>query len=338
VPNVAIVRPGQDGDLTIGLYGQSGTANVLVDVFGWFSTSNYQPGVGTVDPGSRLIPVTPVRLLDTREGVGTANNAKAPLVAKQTIELQIRGADGVNPGPVIDAVPDSPNVTGVLLNVVGITDRPGGYYTYLSLLPDAPPPGEDPTTSNLNLIPNVTKANLVFVPVGADGKVRIFNYQGQTDVVADVVGYLKSGVDPNTRQGRVVPLTSPYRALDTRSAREGAVALGPGMAEDWSFAEFASSVMIGADPVGKQMGVIGNLTSAELTRQYASRPVASYLTAYPGDVDKPFTSNLNMVEGKLPVPNLAVLKYSAANNLVRVYNNAGLDHYIFDAAAVVLDD
>ncbi len=39
VPNVAIVRPGTDGKLTIGLFGQSGTAQVLVDVFGWFSTS-----------------------------------------------------------------------------------------------------------------------------------------------------------------------------------------------------------------------------------------------------------------------------------------------------------
>ena len=38
VPNVAIVRPGTDGQLEIGLFGQSGTANVVVDVFGWFST------------------------------------------------------------------------------------------------------------------------------------------------------------------------------------------------------------------------------------------------------------------------------------------------------------
>ena len=36
VPNVAIVRPGTDGMLTIGLYGQSGSANVIVDVFGLF--------------------------------------------------------------------------------------------------------------------------------------------------------------------------------------------------------------------------------------------------------------------------------------------------------------
>ena len=52
-------------------------------------------------------------------------------------------------------------------------------------------------------------ANLVFVPVGADGKVRIFNFHGNTQVVADVVGYLLKGQDPLTRAGRVVPLNPP---------------------------------------------------------------------------------------------------------------------------------
>ncbi len=105
--------------------------------------------------------------------------------------MQIRGANGVNP-PVTQSVPDSPNVKGVLLNVVGLTTEPGGTNTYVSVIPRGPADGQNPTTSNLNLPPNVIKANLVFVPVGSDGKVRIFNYQGNTQVVADVVGYLLS--------------------------------------------------------------------------------------------------------------------------------------------------
>src|SRR3954465_13496355 len=39
VPNVSIVRPGADGQVEIGLFGQNGAAHVIVDVFGWFSTS-----------------------------------------------------------------------------------------------------------------------------------------------------------------------------------------------------------------------------------------------------------------------------------------------------------
>ena len=41
------------GALTIGLFGGGTTANVVVDVFGWFSTSNY-----TATDGARLIPVS----------------------------------------------------------------------------------------------------------------------------------------------------------------------------------------------------------------------------------------------------------------------------------------
>jgi hypothetical protein len=328
VPNVAIVRPGADGALTIGLYGQSGSANVIVDVFGWFSTSAY-----TATDGARLIPTTPSRILDTRNGIGRPS--VTPLGPKETMELQIRGADGVSPA-VVDVVPDSPQVTGVLLNVVGLTTEPGSKATYLSLLPDATAPGVDPTTSNVNLAAGVIKANLVFVPVGADGKVRIFNYQGQTQVVADVVGFMRGGFAEPTRQGRVVPLTSPYRALDTQRADMGGVALGPGQAEDWSFADFASSVFIGSASVGPQLGVIGNLTSAKLSRQYPSQVAQSYLTAYPADAARPESSNLNTIEGP-PVPNMAVLKYGA-NATERVYNNAGYTHYIFDASAVILSD
>ncbi len=337
VPNVAIVRPGADGDLTIGLFGQSGTAQVIVDVFGWFSSSNFIPATVATDDGSRLIPLSPSRILDTRDGTGQP--APGAMTAKQTIDLQIRGVDGVNPVKA-DVVPDSPNVTGVLLNIAGITTDPGGTNTYLSVLPDAPPAGQNPTTSNLNLAPGVIKANLVFVPVGADGHVHIFNFQGVTQVVADVVGYMLKGQDKATRAGRVVPLTSPYRTFDTRLPQWGGNALGPGQAEDWSFADFASSVFIGTDSVGPQLAVIGNLTSASLTRQYASVPAKSFMTAYPscapGVSCRPLSSNLNTVEGP-PIPNMAVLTYGASDT-VTVYNLAGYAHYIFDASAVILAD
>jgi hypothetical protein len=330
VPNVAIVRPGVDGDLTIGLFGQSSTANVVVDVFGWFSTSNDTATAST--GGARLIPTTPSRVLDTRDGTGVAS--VGPLGQKATIDLQILGVNGVNP-PVTAVVPLT-GVTGVLLNVVGITTEPGATSTYLSVVPDPLAAGQDPTTSNLNLGLNTIKANLVFVPVGKDGKVRIFNNQGLTHVVADVVGYMQVATDPLTRKGRVVPLTSPFRAFDTRVPAP--LALGPGQAEDWSFADFAGSVMIDQVAVGKQLGVIGNLTAAEVKRQYPTVFTRSFLTAYPSDAaSRPLSSNINSVEGQA-VPNMAVLKYSDVNNTVRVYNLAGYAQYVFDASAVVLAD
>jgi len=332
VPNVSIVRPGDGGQVEIGLFGQSGTAQVIVDVFGWFSTSAASDIAAT--GGARLIPTTPSRVLDTRAGQFNVNRTPAaPLGPQETMVLPIRGVDGVNPARP-DVVPNDPNVSGVLLNMVGIT---GNNATHLSLFPNALPAGQAPTTSNLNLAPNSIKANLVFVPVGDDGSVRIFNNQGSTDVVADVVGYMLSGQKEASRAGRVVPLSSPYRTFDTRLPQWGGVALGPGQAEDWSFADFASSVAIGPDAVGNQLAVIGNLTSASVTRQYPSQPVSSFITAYPAGAERPLSSNLNTTEGPAAVPNMAVLPYGA-NNTVRIYNLAGYAHYLFDASAVVLND
>lgn len=321
IPNVAIVRPGTDGKLSIGLFGQRGTANVVVDVFGWFSTSDYTAG-----DGARLIPTPPSRILDTRTGSNVHRDPAAPLGTGETMTLPILGQNGI----------PSTGVTGVLLNVVGVTTEPGAAATFLSLFPNDLPAGTAPTTSNLNLVVGNIKANLVFVPVGSDGQVRIFNHQGLTQVVADVVGYMQTGQPEATRKGRVVPLASPYRALDTRSALFGSAALGPGQSEDWSFADFASSVSIGAEAVGAQLAVIGNLTSASLARQYPSVPVRSFLTAYPGGTQLPLASTLNTVEGP-PTPNMAVLTYGT-DNTENVYNNAGSAHYIFDASAVVLSD
>src|SRR3954454_3369614 len=122
-----------------------------------------------------------------------------------------------------------------------------------------------------------------------------------------------SGQAQTSRAGRVVPLASPYRTFDTRLPQWGGVALGPGQAEDWSFADFASSVAIGADSVGNQSAVIGNLTSASLDRQYPSVPVRSFLTAYPASVERPLSSNLNTAQGPAAVPNMAGPPYCTHN-------------------------
>ena len=77
---------------------------------------------------SRLIPVTPGRILDTRDGMQPPG--AGPIGSGQRSPMPVRGVDSRAPD-VTDIVPNSPNVVGVLLNVVGITDRPGGVSTYL---------------------------------------------------------------------------------------------------------------------------------------------------------------------------------------------------------------
>ena len=71
-----------------------------------------------------------------------------------------------------------------------------------------------PTASNLNFTAGETVPNLVITPVGADGKVDLYNgSSGTVQLIADVSGYfLGSGADAGSLQ----PL-APVRFLDTRN-------------------------------------------------------------------------------------------------------------------------
>ncbi len=329
VPNLTVATIGANGKLTLRLSTPIlAQADVLIDVFGWFSTSAYAKN------GARFIPVGPGRIWDTREP--SFNGTGKPIGQAQMITVPIRGADSQIPA-ITDIVPNDPNVVGVVLNVTGINTEPYNLPTFVSVLPESP--SGPPTTSNLNLGQNQIKANLVIVPVtNADGAIRLYNSGGNTHVAIDVVGYMMANVDDSVhpRQGRVIPLSSPFRAFDTREPSFGNAQLGPGQAEAWSFSQFVSSVTLGGQAVGNQLALLGNLTGTGLTRVYPYVPVASFFTLYPGDVGRPFTSNINLTEGA-NVPNMAVLKLGA-DNQIKAFNSAGYLHYLFDVSAVVLGD
>jgi hypothetical protein len=321
VANTAILRPGCDGELSIRLGGPgvAATSDVLIDVFGWFSSSAYG------ERGARLEPFGPTRIFDTRE----AADGAAPIPGGAQRTVQMRGG----------ALADDPAIVGVLVNVTGVNQASGAQPTFLSLVPEAVTP-DTALTSNVNLLTNQVRSNLAIVPIGADGSITVYNGFGNTHVVLDVMGYFIRRPD-DARRGRVVPLVAPFRAFDTRDELHGNAPLPPGMAEDWSFADFAADVKIEGEPVGNQLGVIGNLTGAELQRQYPTRADATFLTAYPtppegSGTQPPLISNLGMSEGEV-VPNLAFLQYGAGTS-VRFYNRASNLDYLFDASAIVLAD
>jgi hypothetical protein len=100
-------------------------------------------------------------------------------------------------------------VTAVALNVTVTNPKQTGFVT-------AYPDGKArPGTSNVNYVARQTVADLVIVPVGADGRVDLFNGSpGTLDLVADVAGYYRGqGGDD------YVPVT-PNRQLDTRTIHE----------------------------------------------------------------------------------------------------------------------
>ncbi|HEY3486247.1 MAG TPA: hypothetical protein VGK49_12735, partial [Ilumatobacteraceae bacterium] len=329
VPNSAIIRPGAEGKVNIRLtsVGRSGTAHVLIDVFGWFSTNSFATN------GARLIPVGPGRVFDSRH---TGN----PFGPGEIQAVQIRGADSSSPA-ISDIVPNRTSVVGVLANITAVNGRAFSTGTYVSVRPDMPPPGVEPPTSNLNVVRGQIKPNLVLVPVNSAGQILLYNHAGDMDLIVDVVAYLEAR-PADTREGRVVPLTAPFRVFDTRQGNFGATPLAPGKGEDWSFEAFANDVKIDGEWVGAQAALIGNLTATNLQRPFGFfTPVDTFLTAYPTPPGgaagpPPEVSNLNLVEGR-DVPNMALLPYGEAYK-VRMYNFNGFVDYLLDATAVVLRD
>ncbi|MBV8160388.1 MAG: hypothetical protein JO265_05640 [Acidimicrobiia bacterium] len=157
IPNLVVVKVGSDGNVKV--YNAQGTVDVIFDVVGWYGAT-----------GSAYAPLPPNRVLDTRDGTGGAGGR---LNAGESRAVQVAGVGGV-PGS---------GVSAVVLNVTAVSPSTG---SFLTLYPSGV---AKPVASNLNFGPGQIIPNLVFVKVGPDGKVVVYNDQGTVDVLFDVVGW-----------------------------------------------------------------------------------------------------------------------------------------------------
>ncbi|OLF17011.1 RCC1 domain-containing protein [Actinophytocola xanthii] len=140
--------------------------------------------------GSSFTSLTPVRVLDTRNGIGVPT---APLPSRGVVTLDL--------GSRVPA-----NATAVVLNVTGITPTAGTYVTVW-------PSGQDrPDASSLNLRAGEIRPNAVTVGLGPDGAVQFYNNAGNTHLLADLAGYYA----PNT--GSRFTSIAPTRVLNTRAS------------------------------------------------------------------------------------------------------------------------
>jgi hypothetical protein len=81
VPNMVVVKVGEGGK--VDLFNAAGSADVIVDVAGWYGTE-------AAAEGSRYSTLNPYRILDTRTGPG-------PLRPAGTRSVQVTGRGGVPP-------------------------------------------------------------------------------------------------------------------------------------------------------------------------------------------------------------------------------------------------
>lgn len=266
-------------------------AHVVIDVNGWFSAA------------SGLRTMTPVRAMDTRNGiggvaigrVGRSGGTGAPLA------LQIAGTNGI-PATGVSAV--SINLTAT--NTFGATG--GGYVT-------AYPCGSaPPLASNVNFSSGRTVANGAIVPVSTAGTVCFF-VEGEADLIVDVNGWFASG-------SGLRPLT-PTRMFDTRDgsggvqvSRVGSDSGGPQLVEI---------------PVVSRWGLpLSGIGSVTMNVTVTDSPVGSrsgYVTVYPCSGDRPLASNLNFVSTQ-----------TVANSVVAQVSPQGTVCFFVDGSTHLLAD
>jgi len=225
----------------------SATTHVLGDVAG---TYEFGDGIGST-------PISPVRIMDTRSGLG------APAVgANATVQLQVAGRGGVPPS----------GVEAVTMNVTVTGSQADGYLTVWPC--DQP----QPNASNLNFRRGIDVPNLVTVKLAADGSVCIFS-TAATHVLADAAMFFSSA-----STGGFVDMT-PVRVLDTRSSRQPTRAgLGAG-----SQLTLQVSGLVGVPATGA--------SSATMNVTVTNTEADGYLTVWPCDQPRPEASNLNFRRG-----------------------------------------
>lgn len=161
ISNRVMVPVGTDGRVVIHRGGFS-RLHVVVDQVGWVGTAARSVGA--------LHAVAPARLLDSRlDGSALGSGSR--------VSIPVAGRAGV---PSMQSATERPQA--VLLNLT-VTNTSA--YSWLVAYSSR----SQPPTSDLNWAGGEDRANLVLAPLAPDGTVTIYNSNGTTDLVIDVLGW-----------------------------------------------------------------------------------------------------------------------------------------------------
>ena len=246
-----------------------------------------------VDAAGTFSPLPGARILDTRTAVGVP--AAGPVGEDGRVRLQVAGRGGV----------PAASVSAVVLNLTGVGANRSTWIT-------AWPSGTSmPYASQLNIGPSEARANLVTVPLGADGAVMLRNAGGSLHLVADVVGFYSAA--GGVVGGGYHAVATPHRSFDSR-----------GRVEPWAAGE-SRMVPVGAPGMDASVTAV----SVNLT---ALSTVAGWLTAWSGDGPVPGTSTLNY-RSYWATPNHAVVPVTVdaqGQPWIEVYASHGRTNVIVD--------
>lgn len=275
------------------LYANPGTYTMTLTVTDGYRTVRASQSITT--DGLEYSPFGPVRILDTRKGIG-AGKAKVPGGAH--VKLKVAGTAGIP----ADASAVAANLT--------VTDATGG--GYIAALPD---PAGSQGTSNLNFAAGQTVANSTIVQLGADGYIDL-SYGGSSstsvDLVVDVTGYFTPSM---AARYATVPLA---RILDTRrGVGASAAKVAPGAA-----------VTVGVAGVDS-IPATASAVAVHLTVTDAAG--GGWIAAVPDKSGVPSTSSLNFSQGQT-VSNTVIVPVPADGKIQLVNGSNGSVDLIADVS------
>jgi len=250
-------------------------------------------------PGGTYNPLTPARVIDTRNGTGGVPVAK--IGPNGTLTFGMLGQGGV----------PATNVSAVILNVT-VTDTTA--YSDLTVWPAGT---TMPNVSSLNWIPGETIPNQVEVALGSGGAVNFNNVFGATNLVVDVEGWVGDKTNSYGKNGLFNSL-SPLRILDTRTGNGAPAAkLQPGQTINLQVAGRG-----GVPAATDAAAVVMNVT-------VTSPSWYGHLTVFPTGGAVPNASNLNFNPGET-IPNRVTVPLGTSGQVSINNGTAGTVDVIAD--------
>lgn len=214
-----------------------------------------------------FFPVTPCRVLDTRNPNGTFGGPVLGAAVSRTVPV----------GQSACGIPST-----ALAYSVNITVVPRGPLSYLTVYPAG---SAQPLVSTLNAFDGGVVSNAAIVPAGNGGGISVFA-TNTTDVILDINGYF----GPGAGGADYYPL-APCRVADTRT--------GSGKSGAFGAPEMAGGTTRTLLLPQANCGVPADARAYSLNVTVVPGGPLSYLTLYPAGQGQPAVSTLNSFAGKV---------------------------------------
>ena len=325
--NLAIV---QLGTLTfagqIDLLNAAGSADVIVDVEGYFATP-----AGSSEGAFHSVP--PLRICDSRGGMGTEcapGAASVPLKAGAWVKVVLSGVP-IGGSLTTPHIPSDGTAAAAAFNLTGTAGT--APTTFLAVAVPTTPgdacPNGAPSFSNMNPAAGTSLPNRVISNLGPTQDICLYNAAGSINYVIDVNGWFgKASAAP----GAFFYSVPPTRICDTRPSL-GSRCQGQPLAKNAHILVHVAGIVAvpawfaNAPP---PLAVVANLTGVAGT-------AATYLVLYPADATSPpRASDLNPTTGQvianLTITSLAQTGGLATDGNLNLYNALGTINAILDVA------